>query len=345
MTPDAVAADTGFLTIEQAVAALDAKDNEGNEAPAETEQPAEEQNTEAEPAAEDASEPETATEGDNAETEEGEAEGEEPELPAVEPPRFWDADAKKRFGELPRDLQELVLAKEKEHDRATASKLEEAANVRKTADEMASKFGQYVAKLDKLVPQAEQTFASRWGEGEIDWNRVAREQGVETAFALKNQHDSEKSALESLQKAQQEAAVERTKAFIADRNARLATTCPDLADPKNGPDRQLALVKFWSSLGRDANRLINQADDVELSLLYDAMRFRSAQADAKAKAANPPKQAPKPAAQPRPTVRPTAAPARAGSPQQQRLQQLERKGRLTMDETVELLDLREANNR
>lgn len=339
MPPDATAADTGFLSIDEAVANLDAADKREDEAPAVAAVAPSKTNTEAEPAAEVANEPETATDGENAETEDT-GEADEANLSAIEPPRFWDAEAKARFNELPRDLQELVLSKETEHDRATATKFEEAAAARKAADAEASRLGAYTAKLDKLVPQAEQTFASRWGEGEIDWARVAREQGVETAFTLKTQHDQEKSSLETLKVAQQEIAAENTKKFISERLVKLQTTCPDLVDPKAGNDRQLELVKFWVGLGKNANQIINQADDVELSVLYDAMLMRQARAKAQQQS-NAPRTQAKPAVAPKPSVRPTAAPGRAGSPQLARIQTLQRKPSLTTDELVELMDLQE----
>src|SRR6185312_7672041 len=111
MTPDALAADSSFLTIDEAVANLDAAEIEREEAPAETVEPAQ-PNTEAEPAAEDASEPEAVTDGDNAETEDSSEEGEEPQLPPLSPPALWNAEDKAVFDGLPRHLQERLLAKE-----------------------------------------------------------------------------------------------------------------------------------------------------------------------------------------------------------------------------------------
>src|SRR6185312_2404290 len=104
MPPDATAADNGVLTIEQAVEQLDAAEKK-EQAPADAVEAAPQtEPPEAEPTATDAEEPETAIEGE-AETDEP---GAEEALPAINPPHFWDAEAKKRFGELPRDLQELV---------------------------------------------------------------------------------------------------------------------------------------------------------------------------------------------------------------------------------------------
>lgn len=346
MTTDAIAADSGILTIDQAVAQLDAADKQEAEAPAEADaaSPSEGQNTPAEPAAETASEPETATDGETAETEDGKAEGDEPELPAIEPPRFWDAEAKKRFGDLPRDLQELVLAKETDRDKATAKAIEEAALKRKAADGEASRIAQLNGVLDKLIPQAAEMFKDKWEN--VDWDKVVDQYGADQALKLKNQMEGERKQLQQLQTAKEQADAATTSRFVADRLEQFKTICPDLVDAKDGPDRQLKLVQFLSeNAGHPADQVIKRASAQELSIAYDAMRWRQAQADAKAKASAPKTPAQTQPARPqKPTVRSTAAPSRSGSPQLSRLTQLNNKPRLSMDEAVERMDLMESLN-
>jgi hypothetical protein len=341
MPPDAIAADNTPLTVEEAVAHLDAAEIEReDEAPAVAEQP-EKQNTEAEPAAEDASEPETAPDGEDAEQEDAEA-AEEAELPAIEPPRFWDAAAKERFRELPRDLQELVLTKETEAEKATSKKFEEAAAIRKAADAEVSRIGEFTARLDKLIPEAEQTFASNWGTAEIDWNKVAQEHGVERAFQLKNDHDRQLQSIQQLRAAKDTADSVATAKFLEVRNEEMKTVVPDLVDTKEGPARQLELVQYLAAEGGvDPQVIIRRATAKELAIGYKAYLYDKLHADAKAKASAPPTQARAPAV-PKPTVRPTATPARSGSPQQARINTLMRKPSLTTDEAVELLDLQES---
>jgi hypothetical protein len=342
MPPDAIAADNAPLTIEQAVAHLDAAEIEReDEAPAVAEQP-EKQNTEAEPAAEDASEPETAIDGDDADTEESEAEGDEPQLPALSPPALWNAEDKEAFSELPRHLQERLLAKETESNRAVSAKMEEAATIRKAAEAEVSRIGEFTARLDKLIPEAEQTFASNWGTAEIDWNKVASEHGVERAFQLKNDHDTQLRSIQQLRAAKDTADSVATARFLEVRNEEMKTVVPDLVDTKEGPQRQLELVKYLAAEGGvDPQVILRQATAKELAIGYKAYLFDKLQADAKAKASAPPTQA-RTTTVPKPSVRPTATPARNGSPQQARINSLSRKSSLTMDEAVELLDLQES---
>lgn len=338
MPPDAPAADNSILTVEQAVANLDAADNEP-EAPETTVAASkEEPNTEAEPAAEDASEPETVADGEDAETEESETEAEEAEQPAIEPPRFWDAEAKKRFGELPRDLQELVLAKETERDKATAKVIEEAALKRKAADGEASRISQLNGVLDKLLPQAVETFKSRW-EG-VDWNAVVDQQGAEVALKLQNQMRAEQGVVQQLQAAKNEAEQVQYQKFVEVEAAKLSELAPDLADPKLGPQRKADLGQFLLKSGVPAENL-RHISALESALAYDAMRWRNAQAKASEQASAPRTQA-KPAIAPKPSVKPTAAPARSGSPQQARIAQLKSQKNLSIDEATELLDLQDA---
>lgn len=341
MATGAIAADSNFLTIDQAVANLDAAEIEReDEAPAQTDAASTEgQNTEAEPAAEDASEPEAVIEGEDAETEDAEA-ADEAKPAAIEPPRFWDAEAKKRFGELPRDLQELVLAKETERDKATARAIEDAALKRKAADGEASKIAQLNGVLDKLLPQAVETFKDRWEN--VDWDAVVDQRGADQALKLRNQMETERRQVQQLHAAKEQADAATTSRFVAERFDQLKTVCPDLVDGKAGEERQLKLVQFLGEQGVPTENIVKRASAAELSIAYDAMRWRQAQADAKAKASAPKTPAqPKPATQARPSVKATASPARAGSPQQARLQQLLRMPTRTVDEAVELMDLQE----
>lgn len=317
MPPDALAADTGTLTIDQAIQDITEVETKEDVAPADAEA-APETELEVVPTAEDADEPETATDSDDAETDEAE-EAETPDLPPIAPPPFWDAAAKERFGDLPRDLQELVLAKEAERDTATSKKIEEAALKSKAADAEASRIAQVTGVLDKLLPQAIQTFKSRW-DG-VDWNKVIDEQGAEAALKFQNDMQREKDIVQQLQAAKADADQVKFAKFVEVEAARLVQLAPELADPKLGPQRKSELGKFLISSGVPAAAIPNMTAN-EASIAYDAMRWRNAQAQAKAKTSNPTTPA-KSAAQPaRPSVKPTAAPGQR-NPQTMRLKSFE----------------------
>lgn len=291
-----MAPDEGPLNIADAVAHLDAPPEKVEE-----QQAAQVETTETEevPTSEDADGPETATEGDSDETE-GETEGDEPEQTPLEPPKFWDAKAKERFGELPRDLQEIVLEKEVERDKVTAKTIEAGTLKTKALEAAESKYMQYAAGLDKLLPEAESAFKARWPD-DIDWNKVAEEQGADAAFKLKNQYETEKTLVQRLETAKNEANQVLTQRFIDDRNEKFKTVIPEFSDPKTGPDEQLKVVKYLTGLGINPDIIIKKASAEELSIARKAMLWDNAQAKTAALANKKPA-APASTTQVRPTA-------------------------------------------
>lgn len=308
--------DTGHLTIAQAVSEINASEAAPPEkveaAPAE--KPEEE--LEAVPAAEDASEPETATEGESeAEPEQEAAEGEEPQPKPIEPPRFWDAEAKKRFSELPPDLQAIVVARESERDKATAKALETASVRGKAHEAETSKLATLAAHLDQLVPNAEKMFQNRWKN--VDWNKVVDDYGAEAALKLRNDFESEQQTVQQLQAAQSEVEQAQVKQFVSDRFEKLKTVAPELADSKAGAKRQMDLHNYLVGLGVPSKTIIERASAEELAIGYKAMLWDNAQKKAQTLAA-----APKPAVPSRTAVRPTAS-VQHGAPQLAALKSLD----------------------
>jgi len=328
---------SGALSIDQAVAALDRKDKP-QDAPQEAAPATPKENTdntdssEAAPTADDTPAADTPSESEDA-TEEAPAEGEQPEQPAIDPPQFWDAEAKKRFGELPRDVQEVILKNEQTRNAATSKAIQEQAEKRKAAEAIEQRLGQYTQALDRLIPQATQTFKNRW-EG-VDWNATIDQLGADQAMKLRTQMEAEQQQVQQLMAAKQQADDYQYNKFVEAEQAKLPEYAPDLADPKEGANRRLELANWLVKTGVNPQVLKNLSA-LETSLAYDAMRWRNAQAKAKTLASQP-KQ---PAAQPvRQSVKPTATQA-PRNPQSARLQELNRKKSLTTDEAVELLNLR-----
>src|SRR6185503_16621304 len=295
---------SGALSIDQAVAALDRKDKP-QDAPQEAAPATPKENTdntdspEAAPTADDTPAADTPSESEDA-TKEAPAEGEEPNQPAIDPPRFWDAEAKKRFGELPRDVQEIILKNEQTRDAATSKSINEAALKRKEAEAIEQRLGQYTQALDRLIPQATQTFKNRW-EG-VDWPATVDQLGPEQAQKLRYQMEQEQQQMQQLMAAKQQADDYQYNKFVEAEQAKLPEYAPDLADPKEGANRRIELGNWLVKTGVNPQVLKNLSA-LETSLAYDAMRWRNAQAKAKTLASQP-KQ---PAAQPmRQSVKPTA---------------------------------------
>lgn len=317
MTIDATSATSGPLSVTEAIAQLQATPV----APTEPAAPAPgapgselavepEHEPEAEPTAEDALAPE-APAGEEPE------QPLEPEIPAVEPPHYWDAAAKARFAELSPELQAVTLEQWKNGERVVNKAQEEAATARKGADEARQKAeAEFTSaadlnrRLGEIVPKAEETFKSRW-DG-VDWVALSKADPDQYVQA-KAMFDAEQADLQRLQVARQDAdKVEnekRTQArteLVKAEAEKLKTLAPDLADPKQGPARMRELVDFLTGAGLSTQQLAN-ASALELALAYDAMKHRKALAAA-ASAARP-KTPPIPA---RPAARPAAG---GGTPQ------------------------------
>jgi hypothetical protein len=304
MIPDATAPDTTTLSIERAAGLL------GTEREKE-DQPDASGAEDASAAAEDANDAETSENEDassasddfaeNDKTAEKDDEG----APRLEPPRWWNKDAKARFSSLPPELQAVVFAQEENRERAVQRAKQDAAQARKLADAHTQEMSQRLALLDRLAPDAAQLFAGRWAN--VDWSRLPDQVGAEEAFKLKAQYEKERDTLSALHAMQQAASEENFRSFVATESEKLRSVAPDLADETHGATRKQELGRFLLAQGFPADRIQYMSAD-EAAIAYDAMRWRQAQSKAQALAQQQTKKQPAQAA--KPPVKPTAAAAR-----------------------------------
>jgi hypothetical protein len=297
------APEAGPLSVDNAVAALAAKREAPSpavEAPKAAESAPEPTESEAEPTVEgDAPEPEAANEDVEVEAQP------EPEAPAIEPPKFWDADAKTKFRELSPEHQAIVLAQSEKGVQASAKAIQEASERAKQAEHQAAGITALARELADFLPQAISTFKSRW-DG-VDWVTLARDD-PSSYVAYKAQHDAENGELERVKTANRIAQNEARAAFLRSESVALATHAPELVDPVKGPERQQALASYLKTNGA-SDEDVAGLTAVAAGIAYKAMLYDRA----KAKPLTP---APKPVAQPVKVVPPTAAPA-ASSPRRE----------------------------
>lgn len=193
-----------------------------------------------------------------------------------DPPHFWSAADKAAFAELPPHLQETVLAYERNRDSAAARAIQEAAEARNRAEAAASGADEIVARLDKLLPEAEAAFGQRWPQA-VDWAALADEVGAEQAMRAKLAHDTEAEALQRMRAAKQDAEAASHRNYLTGEFEKLKVIGPELTDPRHGADRRQAVVKFLSDNGVPAET-IRHAGAIEFALAYDALRYRQAKA-------------------------------------------------------------------
>lgn len=337
-------AGSGVLSIDEAVNEILGAEHDEHEQPqAETvEKNAQETREEGKeiqeatsPEASDADGAETQTEGEaTAEGETSEAEEAQPE--PLEAPQFWDAASKEHFGKLDPVIQQIILDKENERTAYVTRQAQEAADKRKAADGEMQKLAQLTQGLDQFIPQAKKVFANRWEGADQPnfWTNVAAEYGAEGALKLRGIYDQEAAALQKLETTQAQAQQVQFQRFVETETTKLHELVPDLADPKLGTSRKQALGTFLVGLNIPV-AAIKHMTAVEAAIAYDAMQWRNGRATA-AKLAT--KKAPVPTQKTQPVK--AAGAVKPQSTQQARIKTLMSKKALTIDEAVELGELR-----
>jgi hypothetical protein len=289
MPPEADSSDSANLSVEDASALLDLNDEETPavvpKAPAAAAaEPT--TNTESEGAT---STPEDAPPEAATQTEEGE-EGQTEETPAAapaEPPAYWSQDAKAKFLELTPELQAVVLAQEGPREAAAAKAKDEAAQVRAAADKELAGVTKFAEELQKFLPQAVQTFRSRWGDNP-DWAAFAQTHGTEAMTLAKVQYEQERGQLQQVAEAAKVAEAQALKTYVQTEFQTLAKIAPELVDPKAGLAKRGEVSKYLEGQGIPGAQ-IQRISAVEMVLARKAMLWDQAQAKAA------PKPAPKPA--------------------------------------------------
>jgi len=253
----------------------------------------------------------------------------EPDEPAIDPPHSWAAEDREMFAQLPREAQEVILARETQRDRAVSEAQQRAAEASKRVDAEVQGLQQYKQALDEFLPHALQTFAGKWGQNP-DFRALADQIGVEAAWKAEKEYETEKAQIQQLKAAQKVAQDKAYQQFLEVEGQRLPELAPDLADPVKGPEIKARLHSFLLENGVSETD-IPYAAATHLAMAYDAMRYRELVAMKGRRS---------PTAPATPTVRPVGRPGR--STQQRSLEQIS--GRLDktgdVDDAVRLLQAR-----
>lgn len=310
---DPVAADERPLSVDQAAGLLgslraQAPQTAETPEPDETEAPepaaVEDTESEGETTPEEPSEPEEVTDEPDEEAEDAE----DPPIPA---PQSWSAADKELFAKAPREIQEVLLRRETDRDKAVQRSVQEASDAKRQAEEaqtQAKAVTDIMAVLEQIVPAAQQTFQSKWA----NWTpenqlRMSREHPNEYT-ALRAAYEAEMGEMARLEAVNQQTRQTAYQQFVRDESAKLATLAPELADPKEGVARREALGSYLTKEGVPQDQ-IPLLDANTIRLAHKAMKYDELQAKA-ATSAQPSRPAPARAA---PPVRPGGAAAPAPS--------------------------------
>lgn len=332
------AADSGALSLDQFVGALD-KDAEA--ANAETEEEIERQGdgeTEVEAEAEAVEEDETEIEAEAEEEEEPEPEPEpEPKLPA---PQSWAKEDRAAWDALPAAAQAVIAKREADRDRAVSEAATKAGRAAAEVQALAQNYEQVKNNVYGELEREAETWSKRWGN--VDWQRLADDRPKDY-ISYKAQADAEREQVFATKARLDKVAADAKKAsdlartaFLAEQSDLLMTLSPELTDPEKGPARRAKVAEFLLKQGFSED-VLAEISAPELAISYDAMRWRDAQEAAKKQASLPRKN---PTSTAKPT--PTGGGQAVASPQrtlQAASQKLTKTGRL--DDFVNLLNAEE----
>jgi len=303
--PDDETGGGGGFSIEEATAQLDTHEDEESaaapaSAPAAAAAPAAGEQTQSE----GETKPGDATGEAENQTQDGEQnEGEETAAEPLTAPKYWSQDAKAEFDQLPPSLQAAVLAQEGPREHAAAKAKEEAAQVRAAAEKELAGIQQFAEQVKTWLPQAVQTFRSRWGDNP-DWVAYGQQHGAEAMSLARAQYDAERGQLQKAAEASKVADAKAREVYVASEFKALEKLAPDLVDPKEGVARRTEITKYLVDTGYDPE-VIRDISAQDMVIARKAMLWDRAQA----------KSAPNPAPKPVPPVsRPLARGAAAAGP-------------------------------
>lgn len=182
------------------------------------------------------------------------------DLPPIDPPVSWDAEAKAKFAELPRELQETVQKRETERERFVHQKSQEATRAQHTALQQAQA---ELAQINEGYARQYQQIADSIQVSEPDpmlqvTDPVAYAQHMR-AFQQANaqRNAAQQRAREHAQQAQWQQA-QAEQAEHAEQVRIITEQFPEYADPTTGPELQRKLSAVAKRLGYP-DELISQA--------------------------------------------------------------------------------------
>jgi hypothetical protein len=238
-------------------------------------------------------EQETPEEGEQAQPDSAERAEDEPEveeevddLPPIDAPVSWDAEAKAKFAELPRELQETVTTREAEREKFVQSKSQEAAQARQAAAQQAqAELAQYDAQMAQQYQQLAAQLAPQPPNPALIRINPEAFYAEEAEYRTKvaQQQQLQQQAQELAYQAQQRAA-QIEQQTLAEQHRIIVDSFPEYADPTTGPELRSKLTAVAKEMGY-SDELIGQARAQDILAVKkagewreDAMKYRQLQA-------------------------------------------------------------------
>jgi hypothetical protein len=198
------------------------------------------------------------------------------DLPPIEAPVSWDAEAKELFKNLPREAQEIVAKREGERERFVQQKSQEAAQARQTAAQEAQ---QQLAAYHAQVAQQLQQYAQQIAPQPPDPAMLQYDpQGFyakEAEYRAKTaqQQQLQQQAMDYAQQAQV-GAIQQAQAEQAEQHRIIVDKFPEYADPTTGPELRAKLTSVAKELGYP-DELIGQARATDILAIRQAAEWKA----------------------------------------------------------------------
>jgi hypothetical protein len=236
------------------------------------------------------------------ETGPGETEGDDQgadEAPPIAPPRSWTKEDKELFKHLPRETQERLAERERSRESDFLRRQNEAATQSRSLKDKETAAEQVRTQYEQALPLLLQAL-QEGHQGEFkditsvadvervareDWPRYVRWDAQQKKIAAVQQQVQAAHARQAQEEAQ------RWQTFARDEDARFADKAPELSDPKVAAAVFQQAGDMLKDLGfspEELGRLWNGQDKISLRdhrlqlLIRDGVKYREAQAKARA---------------------------------------------------------------
>jgi len=230
---------------------------------------------------EEEEQPVEGTEGDEPEVSEAEDEPEieADDLPPIDAPISWDAEAKEVFKNLPREAQEIVQKRETERERFVQAKAQEVVREKQTLQAEALQFAEQIKAeaVERLLKYAQQFEVSPPDARLYASDPAAYAQQLEAyqySQAQREQAQRDAQRLEQ-ERAQHEHAIQQHEAEAF--RQRLEAELPEFFDAAKGPQLKEELTATAKALGY-SDEAIHAANAEEIIALKAVSEWK-AQAD------------------------------------------------------------------
>lgn len=284
---------------------------------------------------------------------EGDEEGEtdEPAPPAIDPPKFWDAEGKDSFAKLPAEAQKAVLKYEEQRTKAVAKAMQESAEVRKSFEAKQQQLLETASRIEEQYIDPGMARMKEWEEyfASDDADELAQTNPAEY-LRLQNAARREKRELDEAIGAKTRAERTAFAEFVAEQKKLLPELIPELADEKEGPKRQSELFAYLRDEHGFAPDRLAGLSAKEAQIAWKAKQFDSVKdfaalvRDAEAYRKSMKLAAKAPAPKPKPQAGPSAPAAGQGqrlSSSEARFKALNSKPSISAAEHTELLLLKQ----